>query len=135
MKNLLFVFCAAAFLISGAAVADDDTDVSAPIELSAEQMDQITAGSLKLPNGKVVHDNYDNPAPNVNGYLGAATGLCDTDTGAFCHPALTRRSDTALDATLGHGPSVGGVNDGPWAATQVPHGAIEICGAPVAGPC
>ena len=135
MKNLLFVFCAAAFLISGAAVADDDTDVSAPIELSAEQMDQITAGSLKLPNGNVVHDNYDNPAPNVNGYLGAATGLCDTDTGAFCHPALTRRSDTALDATLGHGPSVGGVNDGPWAATQVPHGAIEICGAPVAGPC
>ena len=142
MKISLYVVCAAAFLTSGAVAADEDavvadvdTDVSAPIELSAAQMDQITAGSLKLPNGKVVHANYDNPAPNVNGYLGAATGLCDTDTGAFCHPALTRRSDTAIDATMGHGPSVGGVNDGPWAATQVPHGAIEICGAPVAGPC
>ena len=132
MKISLYVVCAAAFLTSGAVaadedavVADDDTDVSAPIELSADQMDQITAGTLKLPNGNLAHDNFDNPAPNVNGYI----GFCDTTTGTFCHPALTRRSATALGATAGHGPSVGGVNDGPWAAT-VASPEISICGAP-----
>ena len=119
MKISLYVVCAAAFLTSGAVVADEDTvvadedtDVSAPIELSAAQMDQITAGTLELPNGDTQFDLFDNPAPNVDGYLMA----CDAGTGAFCHPALTRRSAKAF-ATLGHGPSVLGVNEGPWAAT------------------
>ena len=130
MKISLSIVCAAALLTSGAVAADEDavvvdgdTDVSAPIELSAEQMDQITAGTLLLPNGKTVHDNFDNPAPNEDGYLSASLGdLCTNLEPAFCHPALTRRSDTALGATRGHGPSVGGAessNDGPWAATVV----------------
>ena len=72
MRISLYVACAAAFLTSGAVVADEnavavdeDAQESMPIELSAVQMDQITAGSLGLPNGKVVHRNFDNPAPNV----------------------------------------------------------------------
>jgi len=125
MKISLYVVCAAALLTSGAVAADedavvgdDDTDVIAPIELSAEQMDQITAGTLKLPNGNLVHDNFDNPAPNEEGYLSAELGnLCTNLEPAFCHPALTRRSDTAL-VTAGHGPTVAGVNEGPWAATD-----------------
>ena len=78
-------------------------------------MDQITAGTLGLPNGKTALDSFDTPAPNVNGYL----GVCDEATGAFCHPAITRRSDTAF-VTAGHVPSANppGVSDGPWAATE-----------------
>jgi hypothetical protein len=114
-----FVFCAAAFLISGAIVADEDTNENMPIELSAVQMDKITAGSLGLPNGNVVQSDFDNPAPNVNGYLGELLELCNTDTGAFCHPAITRRSDTAF-VTGPLVPSVTGEgNDGPWTATVV----------------
>ena len=130
MKKSFYTVCVAAFLTSGAVVADEDTVVadevaneSTPIELSAGQMDQITAGTLGLPNGNLQHDNFDTPAPNVDGYI----GLCDTASGLFCHPALTRRSDTALSATAGHGPSVGGVNDGPWAAT-VASDSIDFVG-------
>ena len=130
MKISLYVVCAAAFLTSGAVVADEDTNENAPIELSAAQMDQITAGTLKLPNGNLVHDNFDTPAPNVNGYLGAATGLCNTGTGAFCHPALTRRSDAAFVTAFPPVRSVTGEgNDGPWTATVVSP-VISICGAP-----
>ena len=119
MKISLFVVCAAAFLSSGAVAADEDivavdedTNESTPIELSAAQMDQITAGTLELPNGNNQHDNFDNPSPDQTG-----VGFCDAD-GLFCHPALTRRSDTARAATTGNGPSVDGFgNDGPWAAT------------------
>ena len=126
MKIFLFVVCAAAFLTSGAVaadedavVADKDTQESKPIELSAAQMDQITAGTLQLNNGtggKLIFENFDNPAPNF------AANFCD-GSGPFCHPALTRRSLTAADhllgtgATAGHGPSVAGLNDGPWVAT------------------
>ena len=138
MKISLYVVCAAAFLTSGAIAADEDTVVAdkdtnenTPIELSVAQMDQITAGTLLLPSGNVVQENFDNPAPNEDGYLSAVLGpiilggdqgLCTALEPAFCHPALTRRSDTALGATMGHGPSVGGAdssNDGPWAATVV----------------
>jgi hypothetical protein len=112
MRISLIVVCTAALTLSGVAAADD------PVELSAAQMDQITAGSLGLPNGKVVHSNFDNPAPNVDGYLAGFLGLCDTATGAFCHPALTRRSDAAFASN--NAPSVTGLgNDGPWTATVV----------------
>ena len=119
MKISRIAVYATILAFSGAIAADE------PIELSTAQMDQITAGSLKLPNGNVSQDNFDNPAPNVNGYI----GLCNEATGEFCHPALTRRSATALCATAGHGPSVGGVNDGAWAATQASP-VIDICGSP-----
>ncbi len=125
MKITQTIVFAAAFLAVGAVAADEETDANAPIELSAAQMDQITAGTLVLPNGKLQFDNFDNPAPNENGDL----EFCDTTSGTFCHPAVTRRSDTALGATAGHGPSVGGVNDGPWAATQASD-AIGLCGGP-----
>jgi hypothetical protein len=125
MKISLYVVCAAAFLTSGAVAADEDTVVadevpteSTPIELSVAQMDQITAGTLLLPNGKSQFAGFDNPAPNVPGYLGEAGDLCGVlPDGAFCHPALNRRSDTAF-VTAGKSPQVGGNgNDGPWAAT------------------
>lgn len=125
MKISLSIVCAAALLTSGAVAADEDavvvdgdTDVSAPIELSAEQMDQITAGTLLLPNGNTVFDNFDNPAPNdPAGYLAAIVPFCDGVNDGFCHPALNRRSDAAF-VTAGKGPQVGdGGNDGPWAAT------------------
>ena len=119
MKISLLVACAAACFATGVVLADDAVDESKPVELTTIQMDQITAGSLGLPNGKVVQDSFDNPAPNVNGYLGELLGLCDTTTGAFCHPALTRRSDAAFVT----GPLVPNVtgdgNDGPWTATIV----------------
>ncbi len=132
MKISLFVVCAAAFLTSGAVVADEDTKESAPIELSVAQMDQITAGTLGLPNGKTALDSFDTPAPNVNGYL----GICDEATGAFCHPAITRRSDAAF-ATAGHVPSANppGVSDGPWAATDVAVGHNENAGGPLVFVC
>ena len=115
MKRILFVAFTALFLLGNIVQADEST----PFELTAQQMDQITAGSLGLPNGKVVQSNFDNPAPNKNGYLAELLGLCDTDTGAFCHPALTRRSDAAF-VTAGHGPQVTPLgNDGPWTATVV----------------
>jgi hypothetical protein len=140
MKISLFVVCAAAFLSSGAVAADEvivavdeDTNESTPIELSAAQMDQITAGTLVLPNGNTQHDDFDNPAPNVNGYLGELLGLCDTDTGAFCHPALTRRSDRALSATAGKGNQVTPFgNDGPWSAT-IASDSIGLCGPTALG--
>jgi hypothetical protein len=140
MRISLYVVCAAALLTSGAVAADedavvvdDDTDVSAPIELSAEQMDQITAGSLLLPNGNVVQDNFDNPAPNVDGYIAGFLGFCDGEGDAFCHPALNRRSDAAF-VTAGKGPQVTPLgNDGPWVATVVSP-VISICGGDF-GPC
>ena len=135
MKISLYVVCAAAFLTSGAVaadedavVADDDTDVSAPIELSAEQMDQITAGTLVLPNGKTVQDNFDTPAPNdPEGYIAGFLGFCDGGGDPFCHPALNRRSDAAF-VTAGKGPQVTPLgNDGPWVAT-IASPVISICG-------
>lgn len=138
MKYSLLVVCAAAVLTSGVVAADEDSDEIKPIELTAVQMDQITAGSLLLPNGNIVFDNFDNPAPNdPAGYIAGPDGgdFCGVvPDGGFCHPALNRRSLTAL-VTTGHGPSVmpGGPNDGPWAATVVSH-AVILCGGP-APPC
>ena len=109
MRLLLIAVYAAALAFSGVIMADENTIGSEPIELSTAQMDQITAGTLLLPNGNLQFENFDNPAPNVNGYL----GLCDVDTGEACHPAVTRRSDTAPVTTRGH--------NGPWAST-VPFG-------------
>lgn len=123
MRIYLYAACAAAFLTSGAVTADDvtvtaeqDSNVSTPIELSVVQLDQITAGSLKLPNGKdqAQFENFDNPSPDQVG-----VNFCD-DTGIFCHPALTRRSGKALTATAGKTRSVDGFgNDGPWMSTAV----------------
>ena len=130
MKISLYVVCAAAFLTSGAVVADEDavvadenTHESTPIELSAVQMDQITAGTLQLNNGtggKLIFENFDNPAPNKDGYLSAVLGdVCTVLEPLLCHPALTRRSDAAFVT----GPRVQSVtglgNDGPWTATIV----------------
>ena len=140
MKFSLCVVCAAAFLTSGAVtadedtvVADEDTNESTPIELSAVQMDRITAGSLLLPNGNVQFRSFDNAAPNdPAGYIAGpdVNDFCDGVSDGFCHPALNRRSLTAL-VTTGHGPSVipGGPNDGPWAAT-VMSPVIDLCGGP-----
>ena len=123
MVRGIYAIILGALLASGIALAEE----SKPVVLTAEQMDTITAGTLGLPNGNTVQDNFDNPAPNVNGYI----GICDAASGLFCHPALTRRSDTALGATAGHGPSVGGVNDGPWVATDAAGGPLvfvcEVC--------
>ena len=128
MKNSFYTVCVAAFLASGVVAADEDTVVDdedandgAPIELSAVQMDQITAGSLQLNNGtggKIIFANFDNPAPNVDGYLSALFGdVCTNDEPELCHPALTRRSNAAF-ATAGHSPAVTPFgNDGPWSAT------------------
>ena len=115
MKISLYVVCAAAFLTSGAVVADEDTNESTPIELSAAQMDQITAGSLELPNDNVVQSDFDNPSP-----------------GDF-HPALTKRALAALAATTGNGPSVQEEgNEGPWSAT-IASPVITCVGAEVIG--
>jgi hypothetical protein len=102
----------AASLTLGTAFGDE----TKPIELTDAQMDQISAGSLLLPNGKVQQKLFDNPAPNVNGYF----GVCDVETGLFCHPALTRRSDQVFEAASdGKDTTVVGFPDGPWSATSV----------------
>ena len=107
MRTQFFSTIAVAVLFSAPIFADE------PIVLSAQQMDQITAGTLSLPNGRTQFDNFDNPSPDQEG-----VNFCSG--GEFCHPALTRRSATALGATAGKVPSVDGfANDGPWAATVV----------------
>ena len=57
MKISLLVACAAACLATGAVVADDEVEVKAdkskPVELTAVQMDKITAGDLTTPGNKV----------------------------------------------------------------------------------
>ena len=127
MKISQTIVFAAAFLAVGAVAADEETDANVPIELSAAQMDQITAGTLKLPNGNLVHDNFDNPAGNDAGYIAGLLGFCDGVGDAFCHPALNRRSDAAF-VTAGKGPQVTPLgNDGPWVATVASH-KITICG-------
>ena len=102
MKVLLTSVFAAMVLIAGTSLADDIK----PIELSATQLDQITAGNLILPNGKTVFDGLDNAAP-----------------GEF-HPSFDqpfgRRSTTANGtdgATTNNGPPNGEFgNEGPWSA-------------------
>ena len=140
MKSSFYTVCVAAFLTSGVVAADEDTvavdentNEGTPIKLSVAQMDQITAGSLLLPNGKVQFASFDNAAPNgPAGYVAGpdVNNFCNGDADAFCHPALNRRSLSAL-VTTGHGPSVmpGGPNDGPWAATVVSP-VIDLCGGP-----
>ena len=62
MKISRVMIFAAAFLVSGAIAADEVTTANEPIELSAAQMDQITAGDLTTPGNKVF-SGFDNPAP------------------------------------------------------------------------
>ncbi len=108
MKTTISAVFAAVFLFCSLALADE----TKPIELTAAQMDQITAGTLLLPNGNTVFDNFDNPAGD----------------GLFQHPALTKRSNTARTATTGNGPSVSGAgNEGPWSAGVMSE-AIVACG-------
>jgi hypothetical protein len=116
MKTSLYVAVAVSLMAS---VAMAGEPVTKPVELSLVQMDQITAGSLLLRNGRVVFADFDNPAPDETGYLAGLLELCDPATsGAFCHPALTRRSDSAFASV--NAPSVTGLgNDGPWTATVV----------------
>ena len=100
MRTKFFSMFAVAVLMSAPVLADE------PIELTAQQMDQITAGSLQLNNGtggKIIFGGFDNPAPNEDGYISAIIGplmgfpggLCTDLEPMFCHPALTRRSDGA----------------------------------------
>ena len=77
MKKSLLVACAAACLATGVAVADDQVDESKPVELTVTQMDKITAGSLILPNGKVVFAGF--ALPNAADPYGADL---------FSHPGL-----------------------------------------------
>jgi len=58
MKYSLLAVCAVASLSTGAVVADNQLDESQPIELSAVQMDKITAAGLLLPNNKEVFENF-----------------------------------------------------------------------------
>lgn len=108
--------------------AEDPTAAGAePIVLSDMQMDTVAAGDLGLPNGKVQFVGFDNAAPDVDGYF----GLCNEAAGyAFCHPSLTRRSTTVIEAQAEHynGPTgLSGVNEGAWsAAFQSP--AIDLLG-------
>ena len=59
MRTQFFSTIAVAVMLSAPVFADE------PIELTAQQMDQITAGDLTLPvpHGKKVLDGFDNPAP------------------------------------------------------------------------
>jgi hypothetical protein len=61
MKITLLVACAAACFAAGAVLADDKVDESKPIELTAVQMDKITAGDLILPNEKVIFAEFLKP--------------------------------------------------------------------------
>ena len=79
MKYSLLAVCAVASLSTGAVVADNQLDESQPIELSAVQMDKITAAGLLLPNGKEVFENFDNPAPaQIPGVVNIHPGLWQT---------------------------------------------------------
>ena len=113
MRTVLSAALAAAFLFSSGAIADDadtDTEKSKPIELTAEQMDNITAGDLLLPNGNIQFAGFDNPSG-----AGPFEGLF--------HPSFGR-SASAVEATstqtlAGHGPygtSPEAGNEGPWSA-------------------
>jgi hypothetical protein len=129
MRALFSAAFAAAFLLSGPALADEakPVDPSKPIELTAAQMDTVTAGNLQLPNGRVIF-----------GDLAFATAT--NPEGDFANPAPNDfhpnfdRSQTALDATNGYnGPVVpadpfGGLggNEGPWSAA-IKSPVITIC--------
>lgn len=63
MKKILIALGVAICLVPAAVLADDSADKDQPIELTADQMDKITAGDLTLPNGKQVLSGFDNPAP------------------------------------------------------------------------
>ena len=122
MRALFSAAFTAAFLLSGPALADEakPVDPSKPIELTAAQMDTVTAGNLKLPNGHVIFGDpdFDNPAPGI-----AHPNFATTDGG---RRSLTA-TGTILSATTGHGPSVSGLgNEGPWSATVVSP-VISIC--------
>lgn len=96
MYKFLLTFITTALFGTGVVFAD-------PISLTSNQMDQVTAGGLLLPNDREVFEGFDNPAP-----------------GEF-HPNFGR-SETANDATFGI-PASGdtedgfsGSNEGPWSA-------------------
>ncbi len=119
MRALFSAAFTAAFLLSGPALADEakPVDPSKPIELTAAQMDTVTAGNLKLPNGNIIFGDpdFDNPAPGE------------------LHPSFDR-SPTAGFATNGYnGPVVpfvpfegSGGNEGPWSAA-IKSPVISIC--------
>lgn len=101
MLRTILIFCAM-FMAVGTANAE-------PLKLTETQMDMVTAGDLGLPSGMTIFEGFDNPAP-----------------GEF-HPNFGR-SLRAIEATTGHGPSVGGIgNEGPWSA-GVMSPAIECIG-------
>ena len=111
MRALFSAAFAAAFLLSGPALADEakPVDQSQLFQLTAAQMDTVTAGNLLLPNGETIFLDFDNPAP-----------------GDF-HPTFHidfggRRSNTAAAATFEYNgpvvddPTASGGNEGAWSA-------------------
>jgi hypothetical protein len=94
MLRTILIFCAM-FMAVGTANAE-------PLKLTDTQMDMVTAGDLGLPSDMIIFEGF--------GTQGNQGGF---------HPNFGR-SDTAFEATTGHGPSVGGTgNEGPWSATVV----------------
>lgn len=66
MKLSLIATIASMCFATGVVIADEEVDVddSKPIELTATQMDQVTAGSNILPNGKIIFGGF--ALPNVD---------------------------------------------------------------------
>lgn len=116
MKILLSAVFAACFALSSSIFADDIR----PIELSAEQMDSVTASGLGLPNGREVFANFDNPAPfdlhptfdNDTGGGARSTTAANYNGGAGDPTSATGDPDRG-----GHGPPNGIFgNEGAWSA-------------------
>jgi len=82
MRIRLIALCAAAILFAGAVAADEEIDKSKPIELSTEQMDQITAG---VGSGAF-------PGAGAAGWSGGGTGHGLFST---CHFDLGPTGNTA----------------------------------------
>ncbi|MBX7539661.1 hypothetical protein [Qipengyuania sphaerica] len=113
MKKMLIL--TGALAMAGPALADTGETqggeaVLAPVVLTDEVLDQITAGDLLLPNGKLQFEGIDNPGKDAD------TFIC-TDLG-MCHPTFGR-SLTAIFELFGKETGSGGQVpglEGPWAA-------------------
>ena len=112
MRTLVSAAFTAAVLVCGSALSDD----SKPIELSAAQMDLVTAAGLELPNGRELFPDFDNPAPfpfhpNFDNEDGG--GARSTTAAQF----IDGDPPTGGGATQFKGPFNGEFgNEGPWTA-------------------
>ena len=115
MRALFSAAFAAAFLLSGPALADEakPDDPSKPVPLTAAQMDQVTGSGLFLPNMKEVFAGFDNPAPfdfHPNFDRESGGGARSTTAAAF--------NDGAGGGVTAFKGPVNGLfgNEGPWSA-------------------